>query len=157
MNYNRPGFQRLLNDVESGLIDVVITKDLSRLGRDYIMTGYYTDIYFPSKNVRYIAVNDNIYTLHDNNDITPFKNILNDMYAKDISKKVKSAKRQRMKKGYYCAWQPPYGYNLSIIGAFIILIDLNLQIILIISKKSLIHKSIKKAKRFFIFLSLLSF
>ena len=113
LNYNRPGFQRLLNDVESGLIDVIVTKDLSRLGRDYIMTGYYTDIYFPSKNVRYIAVNDNIDTLHDNNDIAPFKNILNDMYAKDVSKKVKSAKRQRMKKGYYCACQPPYGYKVD--------------------------------------------
>lgn len=103
LNYNRPGFQKFLNDVEAGLIDVIITKDLSRLRRDYIMTGYYTDIYFLSKNVRYIAVNDNIDTLHDNNDIAPFKNILNDMYAKVISKKVKSAKRQRMKKGYYCA------------------------------------------------------
>ena len=71
------------------------------------MTGYYTKIYFTEKGVRYIAVNDNIDTINDNNDIAPFKNILNDMYAKDISRKVKSAKRLRMHKGYYIPCQPP--------------------------------------------------
>ena len=81
LNFNRPGFQRMLQDIDNGKIDIVITKDLSRLGRDYIMTGYYTEIYFPEHNVRYISVNDNIDTLYDNNDIAPFKNILNDMYA----------------------------------------------------------------------------
>ena len=65
------------------------------------------------KDVRYIAVNDNIDTINDNNDITPFKNILNDMYAKDISRKVKSAKRLRMHKGYYISCQPPYGYKVN--------------------------------------------
>ncbi len=93
LNFNRPSFQRLLNDIDKGLINLVITKDLSRLGRDYIQTGYYTENYFPLKNVRYIAVNDNINTLYDNNDIAPFKNILNDMYARDLSRKVKAAKR----------------------------------------------------------------
>ena len=68
LNYNRPNFQRLLQDIENGKIDLVITKDLSRLGRDYIMTGYYTEIYFNEKGVRYIAVNDNIDTINDNND-----------------------------------------------------------------------------------------
>ena len=77
LNYNRPGFERLIQDIENGKIDIVVTKDLSRLGRDYIMTGYYTEIYFPEHNVRYISVNDNIDTLYDNNDIAPFKNILN--------------------------------------------------------------------------------
>ena len=81
LNFNRPGFQRRLQDIDNGKIDIIITKDLSRLGRDYIMTGYYTEIYFPEHNVRYISVNDNIDTLYDNNDIAPFKNILNDMYA----------------------------------------------------------------------------
>ena len=113
LNYNRPGFQRLLEDIENGKIDIVVTKDLSRLGRDYIMTGYYTEIYFPEHNVRYISVNDNIDTLYDNNDIAPFKNILNDMYAKDLSRKVKSAKRQRMYKGYYISCQCPYGYKVN--------------------------------------------
>ena len=113
LNYNRPNFQRMLQDIENGKIDLVITKDLSRLGRDYIMTGYYTEIYFNEKGVRYIAVNDNIDTINDNNDIAPFKNILNDMYAKDISRKVKSAKRLRMHKGYYISCQPPYGYKVN--------------------------------------------
>lgn len=113
LNYDRPAFKRMLDDIDKGLISVVITKDLSRLGRDYIQTGYYTDIYFSNKNVRYIAVNDNIDTLNDNNDIAPFKNILNDMYAKDISRKVKTAKRERMYKGYFIGCQPPYGYKVD--------------------------------------------
>ena len=110
LNYNRPGFERLIQDIENGKIDIVVTKDLSRLGRDYIMTGYYTEIYFPEHNVRYISVNDNIDTLYDNNDIAPFKNILNDMYAKDLSRKVKSAKRQRELNGLFISAQTPYGY-----------------------------------------------
>ena len=77
--------------MEAGFVNLVITKDLSKLGRDYIMTGYYNEIFFPSHDVRYISINDNVDTLYDNNDIAPFKNILNDMYAKDISRKVKSA------------------------------------------------------------------
>ena len=88
LNYDRPAFTRLLQDIEKGRVNLVITKDLSRLGRDYIQTGYYTDIYFSQKNVRYIAVNDGIDTSKDDNDIAPFKNILNDMYAKDLSRKV---------------------------------------------------------------------
>lgn len=75
------------------------------------MTGYYNEIFFPSHDVRYISINDNVDTLYDNNDIAPFKNILNDMYAKDISRKVKSAKRLLMQKGMYMASQPPYGYK----------------------------------------------
>src|SRR5690606_25222346 len=97
--------------IDQGNINVVITKDLSRLGRDYIQTGYYTEIYFPSKGVRYIAVNDGIDTSKDNNDIAPFKNILNDMYVKDLSRKVKAAKHQRAMNGLYIASQPPYGYK----------------------------------------------
>ncbi len=110
LNFNRPSFQRLLNDISSNKINMVITKDLSRLGRDYIMTGYYTEVFFPSKKVRYIAINDAIDTLYDNNDIAPFKNILNDMYAKDLSRKVKAAKRQRALNGLYISAQVPYGY-----------------------------------------------
>ena len=101
----------MIKDIEAGFVNLVITKDLSRLGRDYIMTGYYNEIFFPSHDVRYISINDNVDTLFDNNDIAPFKNILNDMYAKDISRKVKSAKRLLMQKGMYMAAQPPYGYK----------------------------------------------
>jgi site-specific DNA recombinase len=113
LNFDRPEFQRLLNDIDTGKVNLVITKDLSRLGRDYIQTGYYTDIYFSRKRVRYIAVNDGVDTNRDDNDIAPFKNILNDMYAKDLSRKVKSAKRQRAYSGYYISAQPPYGYMVD--------------------------------------------
>ena len=92
LNFNRPAFTRLLEDIDSGKVNLVITKDLSRLGRDYIQTGYYTDVYFSRKRVRYIAVNDGIDTNRDDNDIAPFKNILNDMYAKDLSRKGKVGK-----------------------------------------------------------------
>ena len=112
-NFNRPGFQELLDDVERGTVNLVITKDLSRLGRDYIMTGYYSEIYFPSKGVRYIAVADNFDSLKNDNDIAPFKNILNDMYARDISRKIKNAKRQRAKNGLQRLAQPPYGYRMN--------------------------------------------
>ena len=110
LNFNRPGFQKMLQDIEIGKVNVVITKDLSRLGRDYIMTGYYTEHYFKDNGVRYIAINDGIDTINDNNDIAPFKNILNDMYAKDLSRKVKSAKRQRALNGLFISAQVPYRY-----------------------------------------------
>ena len=87
-NFERPSFQRLISDIEYGKIDIVVTKDLSRLGRNYIQTGYYTEEYFPNKNVRYIAINDNFDTSKiDSNNFAPFKNIINEWYAKDISKK----------------------------------------------------------------------
>ncbi|GHU97932.1 resolvase [Clostridia bacterium] len=110
-NFDRPDFQRLLNDIEDGKVNLVITKDLSRLGRDYIMTGYYMEIYFVEKRVRYIALNDGVDTLKADNDIAPFKNILNDMYAKDISRKVRTAKRQRALNGMFISSQAPYGYK----------------------------------------------
>ena len=83
LNFERPGFKYLLNDIEQGKINMVITKDLSRLGRDYIMTGYYSEIFFPSNGVRYIAMSDNFDSNKLENNIAPFLNILNDMYAKD--------------------------------------------------------------------------
>lgn len=107
LNFNRPGFQELLDDVDQGKVNMVITKDLSRLGRDYIMTGYYSEIFFPSKNVRYIAIADNFDSLKSDNDIAPFKNILNDMYARDISRKIKNSKHQRAKNGLQKIAQPP--------------------------------------------------
>ena len=113
LNFERPDFQRLLNDIDGGKINLVVTKDLSRLGRDYIQTGYYTDIYFSRKKVRYIAVNDGVDTNKDDNDSAPFRNILNDLYAKDLSRKVKSAKRHRAYSGFYISAQPPYGYKVN--------------------------------------------
>lgn len=113
LNFDRLDFQRMIRDIEAGKINLVITKDLSRFGRDYIQTGYYTEVYFIQKSVRYIAVNDGIDTNRDDNDIAPFKNILNDMYAKDLSRKVKTAKRQRAYKGLYISSQTPYGYKID--------------------------------------------
>ena len=112
-NFDRPDFNRLLNDIESGKINMVITKDMSRLGRDYIGTGNLIEKYFPEHNVRYIAVTDNIDTFLDssNNDIAPFKSIMNDMYAKDISKKIKSSLKAKMKEGKWVGGRTPFGYN----------------------------------------------
>ena len=97
--FERAGFQRMIADIEKQRINMVITKDLSRLGREYIQTGQYIEKYFPEHNVRYVALNDGIDTFIDNtnNDIAPFKAIMNDMYAKDISKKVKTSLHSRMK------------------------------------------------------------
>jgi DNA invertase Pin-like site-specific DNA recombinase len=113
LNFQTPGFERMLGDIDSKDVNLFITKDLYRLGRDYIQTGYYTEIYFQNKQVRYIAVNDGYDSNFDNNDIAPFRHILNDMYARDLSRKVKSAKRQRMKNGYYISGQTPYGYKVN--------------------------------------------
>lgn len=110
LSFNRPGFQRLLEDVDTGEINMVITKDLSRLGRDYIMTGYYAEIFFPTKGIRYIALADDVDSSKGSSDLLPFKNILNDMYARDISKKIKHAKHQRAKQGLFIGSQAPYGY-----------------------------------------------
>lgn len=113
MNFHRPGFQKMLEDIENGIINMVITKDLSRLGRDYIMTGYYSELYFPAKGVRYIAVADDFDSTKDHNDIAPFKNILNDMYARDLSRKITQAKHQRAKQGLFVGTQTPYGYCVT--------------------------------------------
>ena len=111
-NFNRPGFQQLINDIEIGLVSTVMVKDLSRLGRDYVSVGNYTDSYFPEHNVRFIAVNDAIDSDEGESEIAPFKNILNEMYARDISKKVRSSHRLRGSMGEPLS-QPPYGYMKS--------------------------------------------
>jgi len=114
-NFDRPGFQRMIADIEKGRINLVITKDLSRLGRNYIMCGQYTEIYFPERHVRYIALNDGVDTLNQTSsmDITPFKHILNDMYAKDISTKIKSTLHAKARRGEYLGALDPYGYLRS--------------------------------------------
>lgn len=112
-NFNRPGFINLLDDIENKKVNIVITKDMSRLGRDYIEVGRYIEIYFPLKKVRYIAINDGVDTFQNNsnNDITPFKSVLNDMYSKDISKKVRSAMMAIAKEGKSIKAFPPFGYK----------------------------------------------
>lgn len=111
LNFNRPSFQQLLVDIELKKIDIVITKDLSRFGRDYIMTGYYTDIYFMERGIRYIAIHDNYDTSKGRNEIIPFKNLLNDMYAADCSGKVKSVLTQKRANGEHIAGTMPLGYK----------------------------------------------
>ena len=113
-NFDRPDFQRMIGDIEARKVNMVITKDLSRLGRDYIMTGHYMERYFPEHRVRYISLLDGIDTGVDStaNDITPFRAIMNDMYAKDISKKIKSVKRDKQRKGQFIGGKPAYGYKM---------------------------------------------
>ena len=113
--FDRPDFNRMIEDIENKKINMVITKDLSRLGRDYIKTGYYIENYFPEKNVRYVSILDGIDTFIDstNNDVTPFKAIINDMYAKDISKKIKGVLREKELRGEYLGSIAPYGYKKS--------------------------------------------
>ncbi len=111
--FDRPGFNEMLQDIENKNINMVITKDLSRLGRDYIKTGFYIEDYFPKNNVRYVAITDGIdtYLESNNNDITPFKAIMNDMYAKDISKKIRSVYKEKQKQGEYLCSTTAYGYK----------------------------------------------
>ena len=111
-NFNRPGFQQLIDYIEIGLVSAVMVKDLSRLGRDYVSVGNYTDSYFPEHNVCFIAVNDAIDSDEGESEIAPFKNILNEMYARDISKKIRSSHRLRGSMGEPLS-QPPYGYMKS--------------------------------------------
>ena len=119
-NFNRKGFKALLENIEAGKINTVITKDVSRIGRNYVKTGYYIEDYFINKGVRYISVLDNIDTYKEliGNELLPFRAILNDMYSRDISLKQKSSLKERKRRGRYIACYAPYGYkkNSEIIG-----------------------------------------
>lgn len=112
-NFDRPDFKQMIEDIEAGIIDTVITKDLSRLGRERLGVGHYTEIYFPEHNVRYIALLDNIDTYIDSgmNDMAPFKGVINDMYVRDISKKIRSSLIERKKAGNFLGVTAPYGYQ----------------------------------------------
>ena len=112
-NFNRPAFQRMIRDIKLGKVNMVITKDLSRLGRDYIETGEYIEKWFPENNVRYVSVTDGIDTFetsNGNNDIAPFKSILNDMYSKDLSKKIRTALYTMQKQGKWVGGKTAMGY-----------------------------------------------
>ena len=111
-NFDRPAFKKMIKDIEDGNVDMVITKDLSRLGRDYIATGEYVEKYFPLHNIRYVALLDGIDTFLDscNNDIAPFKAVINDMYSRDNSKKIRTALKSMQKKGKWVGGCTPFGY-----------------------------------------------
>lgn len=111
-NFNRPGFQKMMEDIEMGYIQTVIVKDMSRFGRDYLTVGYYTDTYFPEMGIRFIAINDCVDSADGENELAPFRNVMNEMYARDISRKVRSAHRIRGNSGEPLS-QPPYGYMKS--------------------------------------------
>ena len=111
-NFNRPGFTALLEEIEAGRVDTLVVKDLSRFGRNYLQVGYYTEIVFPKKGVRFIAINNNVDSANPTeNDFTPFLNIMNEWYAKDTSNKIKAVFKSRMKEGLRCSGAIPYGYK----------------------------------------------
>ena len=108
--FNRAGFQSMIADVEAGKVKRVIVKDMSRQGRDYLQVGMYTEIFFPEHDVHFIAVNDGVDSNQEDNEFTPFRNIINEWYAKDTSKKIRAVKRSKGMAGEHIGSHPPYGY-----------------------------------------------
>ncbi|MBQ1779199.1 MAG: recombinase family protein [Succiniclasticum sp.] len=110
-NFNRPEWQRMITMVEADQIGVLLAKDMSRIGRNYLEVGFYTEILFPKHNVRFIAINSGVDSANQmDNDFTPFLNIINEFYVKDSSKKVKASMKQKGESGEYLTTNPPYGY-----------------------------------------------
>ena len=122
-NFDRSDFKRMIHDAEIGKIDCIITKDLSRLGRNYVEAGYYTEEYFIEHDIRFIAINDGIDTMHDNNDIAAFHHVLNEFYPKQVSKKVKQVKKKSAEQGKFMGSQAPYGYMKSPEDKHVLIID----------------------------------
>ena len=110
-NFNRPGFQEVMALIENGEVATLIVKDMSRLGREYLEVGRLTEIVFPSYGVRFIAMNDGVDSLYGDNEFTPFKNIINEWYAKDCSKKGKASARIKAESGARVGSRPPFGYQ----------------------------------------------
>ncbi len=110
-HYDRPAFCRMQRDIEQGKINLVITKDLSRLGRNYIVSGELTEVYFPMHGVRLIAVNDSYDSMDGRDDMAPFRHVMNEMYARDISRKIRTALRAKAQNGQYIGSFAPYGYR----------------------------------------------
>lgn len=110
-NFERPDWQRLISQVEEGNISTIIVKDMSRLGRDYLKVGYYTEVLFPGSDIRFIAINNNVDSANQqDSDFTPFLNIINEWYAKDTSKKIRSVFKSKGQSGKPLCTNPPYGY-----------------------------------------------
>lgn len=111
-NFNRPSWNELLGLIENEQVETLIVKGLSRLGREYLQVGYYTEIFFPQKGIRFIAVNDGVDSLYESsNDFTPMRNWFNELHAKDSSKKVRAVKRMQAERGEILGGRPPYGYR----------------------------------------------
>ncbi len=111
VTFERPNFNRMIAEIEAGNVATVIVKDMSRLGRDYLKVGYYTEIFFVERDVRYIAINDGVDSAKGDNDFTPFRNLFNEMYSKDISKKVHSSYVLKAQKGQFTGCIAPFGYK----------------------------------------------
>ena len=114
-NFQRPGFQAMLADIEAGKVGTVIVKDMSRLGRNYLQVGFYTEMLFPQKGVRFIAVNDNVDSENSgmDNDFTPLRNLFNEWLVRDTSKKIKAVKRSKGMSGKPVTSKPVYGYLMD--------------------------------------------
>ena len=112
-NFQRPGFQEMLEDARSGLINLILVKDLSRLGRDFVEVGRYTDVVFPSLGCRFVSVLDGLDSEGDNTDMLHFRSLMNDYHLKDLSSKIKSVLHAKMKSGQYLGSYAPYGYRKS--------------------------------------------
>lgn len=122
--FDRPGFNQMIADARAGKINLVLCKDLSRLGRDYIEAGRYTDIVFPSMGCRFIALNDGVDTIHKNNEmLVILKNVMNDLYARDTSSKIRAVKQSTFKTGKYVGCYAPIGYRKSLADKHILEID----------------------------------
>lgn len=119
-NFDRPGFQEMLSDIEAGKIGTVIVKDMSRLGRNYLQVGMYTEVVFPQNGVRFIAVNDTVDSANGENDLTPLRNLFNEWYVRDTSKKIRASKRAKGMSGKPTTSQPVYGYLMDKDGNFIV-------------------------------------
>ena len=119
-NFQRPGFMEMMDCVENGEVKCVITKDLSRMGRNYLQVGMFTEITFPKKGVRFIAINDGVDSAQGDNDLTPLKNLFNEWMVRDTSRKIKAVFRSKGLSGKPLTSQPPYGYVKDEDGNFII-------------------------------------
>ena len=119
-NFQRPGFQSMLADIEAGLVGTVIVKDMSRLGRNYLQVGMYTEMIFPQKNVRFIAINDGVDSAQGDNDFAPLRNIFNEWLVRDTSKKIRAVKRSKGMSGKPVTSKPVYGYLMDEDENFII-------------------------------------
>ena len=119
-NFQRPGFQAMLADIEAGKVGTVIVKDMSRLGRNYLQVGMYTEMIFPQKNVRFIAINDGVDSAQGENDFAPLRNIFNEWLVRDTSKKIKAVKRSKGMSGKPITSKPVYGYLMDEDENFII-------------------------------------
>ena len=119
-NFQRPGFQSMLADIEAGLVGTVIVKDMSRLGRNYLQVGMYTEMIFPQKNVRFIAINDGVDSAQGENDFAPLRNIFNEWLVRDTSKKIRAVKRSKGMSGKPITSKPVYGYLMDEDENFII-------------------------------------